>query len=83
MKKVNYTAQVGPGLIEVFHPLTGERTRIHDSLRDSRGSLIYFPGWNDGFIRIPKAGHMLELFAFAIFGIAALSEIVLSLLGGG
>jgi hypothetical protein len=80
MKKAHLIQKADPTVVEGFSLLRGAHRRFHDHSRG--GSIIYLKTFEEGVISTPKAGGLLELFAFGIFGLAALAEVALALLGG-
>ena len=80
MKKAHLIQKANPTVVEGFSLLRGAHRRFHDHSRG--GSIIYLKTSEEGVISTPKAGGLLELFAFGIFGLAALAEVALALLGG-
>jgi hypothetical protein len=81
MKKTHLIQKVDPTVVEGFSLLRGAHRRVHGYSRGG-GSIIYLRTSEQGVISTPKTGAVLEFFVFGIFGLAALSEVALTLLGG-
>jgi hypothetical protein len=81
MKKVHLIQKADPTVVEGFSLLRGAHRRVHDYSRGG-GSIVYLTTSDQGVISTPKAGALLEFFVFGIFGLAALSEVALTFLGG-
>jgi hypothetical protein len=80
MEKTHLIQKADPKVVEGFSLLRGAHRRVHDHSRG--GSIIYLRTLEEGVISTPKNGGLLEFFVFGIFGVAALSEVALTLLGG-
>jgi hypothetical protein len=81
MQKTHLIQKSDREVVEGFSLLRGAHRRVHDHSRGG-GSIIYLRPSEQGVISTRKTGAVLELLVFGVFGLAALSEVALALLGG-
>jgi hypothetical protein len=82
MKRIQFSNNTDPGVIEVLSPISGQVPRVYRIAPVGHPKpIVLFPGNGPQLMRVPQLGYSLETLAFGICGAASFALMLMIVLG--